>query len=216
MIFIFSIVFCVIGIALLVYGFAKFLNAPSISAFDKSLKRVITVQELGRIEGSISKLREVIIIADNIEEPRHELYDSVLKNFKNGVKYTFIISKDRYEKEKLAYAKVFESIANVIESNYNLNNLFSIHSLNFEWNDYPYVFYRFVDPDLNKQKVFAYMGTQIKEGIADAYELLPPTVSLKIFNLALKGAAIPGIDPVRKDEVYDAEPKIISMYRKVS
>lgn len=201
------------GVFLLYYGYTKILSAPLIQHADTGLSHHLTVKELGLIEGGISNLNEVIVIADRIEEPTNELYYSVKENLKKGIKYIFLISEHKFEKEKNSYWKIFQAIGEAVKHNYKIENALEIYSLNFDWEDYPYVFYRFTDTETKKQKAFAYMGTQLREGIADEYELINPTIAKKMLDLAFKGVAIPEYEKITIEELYKTEPKIIPLYK---
>mgnify|MGYP003434034837 FL=1 len=207
--YILIIIFIISGVFLLYYGYKKILTAPLLQHADNRLNRHLSVKELGLIEGRIADLNEVIVIADRIEEPIHELYSSVKENLKKGVKYIFLISEHKYENEKNSYWKIFQAIGEAVKHNYKIENHIEIYSLNFDWEDYPYVFYRYKDADTNKQKAFAYMGTQLREGIADEYELINPTIARKMLELAFKGVTIPTYEKITAEELYNSEPKII-------
>ena len=53
------------------------------------------------------------------------------------------------------------------------------------------------------------MGTQLREGIADEYELINPTIARKMLELAFKGVTIPTYEKITAEELYNSEPKII-------
>ena len=188
--YILIIIFIISGVFLLYYGYKKILTAPLLQHADNRLNRHLSVKELGLIEGRIADLNEVIVIADRI-------------------KYIFLISEHKYENEKNSYWKIFQAIGEAVKHNYKIENHIEIYSLNFDWEDYPYVFYRYKDADTNKQKAFAYMGTQLREGIADEYELINPTIARKMLELAFKGVTIPTYEKITAEELYNSEPKII-------
>lgn len=198
------------------YGLIEVRNAPIESHYvSDGLRHHLSVNELGRLEGSIANLTEVVVIADNIEEPTNELYNAMKENFKKGVRYVFLISKSKYESELNSYYKLLKGIADAIEHNYNVDNLIDLRPINIEWNDYPYVFYRYNDLRSGESKAFAYMGTQLREGIADEYELINPTISFKILSLALEKVTIPEYEIISKEELSRTESHIIPLIKAV-
>ena len=198
-----------LAIILIYFGYTKILSAPLIHSADTGLKTFLSVKELGKLEGSIENLSEIIIIADRIEEPTNELYLSVKENLKKGVKYTFLISGSKYDSELNSYIKIFQAIAEVIKRKFNTADLIEIHPISFDWNNYPYIFYRYIESLSGSPKIFAYMGTQLKEGIAEEYELMPPTIALQMFNLATQNAFVPNLTTINPDELSNPDPKII-------
>ncbi len=185
----FFLFFLGIGVYLSLYAVFFILNRP-VPLLNGKLKVHLTVSELGKLEGNIPHLKEVVILADRIEEPTGRLFDAVKKNFNNNVKYTFLISKSKYVIERKNFYPIFEALAKSIDKKRNGNQkLISMKPLQLEWDDYPYIFYRTGD-EANSYKTFAYMGTQNKEGIADDYELIPPTVAGKIVKLAMLGVEL--------------------------
>lgn len=168
----------------------------------------LTVAELGELEGNIPNLKEVIILADRIEEPNGRLFDAVKKNFANDVKYTFLISKSKFPSERKRFYPIFEALAKSFnKAKSDTPKLITMKPLQLEWDDFPYVFYRTID-EAGSFKTFAYMGTQVKEGIADDYELIPPTVAGKIVKLAISGVEL-GYE-IKQEELVPSS-KIISI-----
>lgn len=150
--------------------FLKFWNAPI-----RKVNESISKEDLGLLEGTISSLEEVIIISDIVEEPTEKLYSSVVSNLKRNVKYTFIISKSKYNTEQNSYFQIFKAIAH---SN-NLKNAVVIKPLNIEWNNFPCIFYK-----LSNGYVFAYMGNEQREGIAEGYDFVGPQLAKNLLRLS--------------------------------
>lgn len=145
----------------------------------------INEKSLGLLEGCNPQLREVLVVAHQVEEPQNGLLRAVRKNFQSNVKYRFLISKSKYEKEKDRYIKVFQGYANIDSAeDVTHNDLIFVHKLKHEWEDVPYLFYRCIqEGDQNKEFIFAYRGSQIFEGIADKYFLMEPAQAHTIFRL---------------------------------
>jgi len=203
----FFLFFLGLGVCLSLYAVFIILNRP-VPLLNGKLKVHLTVNELGELEANIPNLKEVVILADRIEEPTGRLFDAVKKNFTSNVKYTFLISKSKYAAERKRFYPIFEALAKSINKNKNGNQkLISMKALQLEWDDYPYVFYRTGD-EATSFKTFAYMGTQNKEGIADNYELIPPTVAGKIVKLAMLGVELE--HEIRQEELVPFT-KIVSL-----
>lgn len=166
--FIYILSFCTI--ILIFVLFFKFWSAPI-----RKVNESISKKDLGLLEGTISSLEEIIIISDIIEEPTELLYKSVVSNLKRNVKYTFIISKSKYETEQNKYFQIFKAIAN---SN-NLTSSVIIKPLNIEWNNFPCIFYK-----LTNGYVFAFMGNEQREGIAEGYDFVGPQLAKNLLILS--------------------------------
>ena len=106
---IFGYIFLILASVLLVYSFINYWDLPN--GIGNSLFESLTTEELGDMEGRIKNLKEVIVIADNIEEPTSKLYDAVKNNLERNVKYTFLISKKNFNKQLESYFSIFEAIA---------------------------------------------------------------------------------------------------------
>ncbi|WP_133054649.1 hypothetical protein, partial [Niastella populi] len=60
----------------------------TVSQFIDNFPEKLTEKTLGRLEGRIRNLRQVIVVADKIEDPQNDLREAMKKNFGNNVKYT--------------------------------------------------------------------------------------------------------------------------------
>jgi len=165
-----------------------------------------TVQELGRIEGTLPNLIRVLVVANKIEKPEGELGRAVESNFSRGVRYLFLISSSKAASEKLGYYKLFEAYAQIRGS---AKDMLGIKALPFEWNDYPIIFYQTRD-DTGVLASIAFRGTELLEGIANYYERVPAAYAHTIATSLLADAPeevnvseIPGRDEFDKGTTLD-------------
>jgi hypothetical protein len=160
------------------------------------LPREINETELGKLEGSIAQLKEIVIIAHQIEEPTDILLKAVKINFSRKVKYRFFISPCNYNEEKETSFNIFKGFAqiavrNLSESsngNNNIDNLLEINSLHIDWEDCPYIFYR-IENGFNgeaKYHTFGYRGAELKEGIAKNYCLIEPELAHTVLRTVIE------------------------------
>jgi len=168
----------------------------------------LNVHEFGNLEGDIENLDEVIVVAHTIEKPEGSLYNSVWKNFSRNVKYTFLISRSTFNTEQNGFYKIFQALLDVAKtrasSENKLENNLKIKSLKFDWDDYPYVFYRIKkqgDPS-NLYLTFAYRGTQQNEGIADNYVLINPALANSISKALNEATHDNSLQKVEKEFEY--------------
>ena len=141
----------------------------------------ISLEKLSKIEASIENLKQVFIFANLIDAPEGDLKNAVIKNFKNNVKYNFVISKNNYEEFKETYYKIFEAYSNIAKV--NPNKLLKIYPLEIEWGDKPYVFYRFQFE--KKFHVIGFVGFELNKGIATSYLKLERDIAYTLFNTAI-------------------------------
>lgn len=143
-----------------------------------------TVEELGRIEGTLPNLVRVLVVANKIEKPEGELGRAVESNFSRGVRYLFLISSSKAASEKLGYYKLFEAYAEIRGS---AKDTLDIKALPFEWDDYPIIFYQTRD-DTGVLASIAFRGTELLEGIANYYERVPAAYAHTIATSLLADA----------------------------
>jgi hypothetical protein len=141
----------------------------------------ISLEKLSKIEASIENLKQVFIFSNLIDAPEGDLKNAVIKNFKNNVKYNFVISKNNYEEFKETYYKIFEAYSNIAKV--NPNKLLKIYPLEIEWGDKPYVFYRFHFE--KKFHVIGFVGFELNKGIATSYLKLERDIAYTLFNTAI-------------------------------
>jgi hypothetical protein len=182
-------IFSITALMLIIALFLKFWNAPIRKVYES-----ISKMDLGLLEGSISSLEEIIIISDVIEEPTESLYKSVVSNLKRNVKYKFIVSKSKYDTERNKYFQIFKAIA---KSN-NLTNSVMISSLEIEWNNFPCIFYK-----LTNGYVFAFMGNEQKEGIAEGYDFVGPQLAKSLLRLSNYATQIDEIKILSYEQTFD-------------
>jgi len=159
----------------------------------------ILEKNLGKLEGNIKHLKEVIVVANTIEEPQHKLREAVTANFLKGIKYTFVISDNNYDDEFEKYVLIFEPLAKLSlrkksEAGItNLSNILQIQRLNEKWYTFPYIFYKIQGAN-NSEIIHAYRGVEIGEGIAKAYELLKPEIAHTIATFFTKYLSEPSAE----------------------
>lgn len=133
----------------------------------------------------------MFVVADCVERPSGTLQEAVEDNFREGVKYLFLVSHKRAEKELKGYILIFEALAEkvIAESNQQLEveELVQIRNLTYDWPDVPYIFYQYTS-ESGELLTTAFRGNQRGEGIARAYEQLPTTMSIAIISALLAQA----------------------------
>jgi hypothetical protein len=142
----------------------------------RGLRSILTVDDFGRLEAGIQSLEQVIVVADHVEPPQHELQRAVEQNFRRGTRYMFLVSKSNWEDEREKYYLMFESLARIAikmsGKPLTVRDLVTIQPLPYEWPDVPHVFYKIRDE--GGIRYVALRGNQAKEGIADFYSYLNP------------------------------------------
>ncbi|MBF0379860.1 MAG: hypothetical protein HQL69_02515 [Magnetococcales bacterium] len=176
--------------------------------------------KLSDIEKKNPLLKEVIVVAHQVEEPQNGLLKAVKHNFSRGVAYHFIISGSSFATEREKYVRVFEGFANAASPDHvSHKQLVKVHQLNIEWTDVPYVFYRSKKyPESSEEFIFCYCGSQASEGISDRYILMGPTQSHTIFMMVkglVNGEILP---PVTEDYFNPSKTtgKVVAFNRKAS
>lgn len=187
-------------ISLIVYFFIKradiFGELPVYSEGRWSIPINANDKFLGKVEGNNNMLKEVVVVAHQIEEPNGGLLESVKSNFRKKVIYRFIISHSSYEEEKEKYIRVFQGYAQAESpEGTNYDSLVKLHKMNDAWSDVPYIFYR-CESGGEKEFIFGYRGSQLNEGIADNYVLMEPQQAHTIFRLVEKLIVESLFDPV--------------------
>ena len=141
-------------------------------------------------------LEQVIVVAHKIEEPTDVLRESVKRNFSKGVRYLFLVSHSNAKNElREGYYRDFELIAQrsikKYERYFEVSDLVKIHQLPYEWDDYPYIFYRVRDSAAERVKTIAFRGLEKLEGIANKYIYVPPAYARTIAKAILADAPVP-------------------------
>lgn len=202
-----------VGAFLVAYRLFKF---PS-----RGLRRYFDVQQLAVIEAGLIGLDQVLVVAHQIEKPTNDLREAVKKNFLRKVKYIFLVSHSRAEREMRGDYKVFEEIAKEIINNYkvdvNVDDLVSIYKLPYDWHDLPYVFYQV--RILGKGPYVACLrGNQQREGIAEGYFRVSPRLASTIAKTVMQGAPAllkSGVD-IQDQAFEDLPANVIKLTRKAS
>ena len=159
--------------------------------------------EVGLIERDIENLKEVIVLADRIEEPTRTglIRAALLDNFMDGVRYTFIISPESYETTSDKFYEYYRALIKVAAATQGAvissdEDLCHILPLRFERQDYPYIFYKFQGLG-HGDEVIAFRGDEIGRGIANEYRRLEPEVAYSVLTMALHATAFDREDEKR-------------------
>ncbi len=179
----------------------------------KNISRFISSKNLGIFERDLPGLKQVIVLANQVEKPSNTLAEAVEDNFKEGVKYLFLVSKSKAESELEGYYLIFEALAKIVRKKSNVkiatNELVEIKRLPYDWPDVPYIFYQFQNSEKDGNiYTIAFKGNQKGEGIAAFYEKLSPSHSESL-ALALLAEAPSGI--CKDINLVDRVDKIINM-----
>lgn len=155
------------------------------------IARFIPVRRLGVIERDFRNLKQVIVVADCVERPSGILQEAVEDNFREGVKYLFLVSQKRAEAEVNGYFLIFEALAKKViaetQQEIDVLELVQIRKLTYDWPDVPYLFYQYKS-DSGELLTTAFRGNQRGEGIANAYEQLTTARSEAIASALLAQA----------------------------
>lgn len=140
--------------------------------------RFISVKRLGLIERDFPDLKQVIVVANKVERPHSTLEEAVEDNFRQHVKYLFLVSNSHAEQELSGYYLIFEALAKIAirdeNQQLNIRDLVDIRRLPYDWPDFPYIIYQYIPPGNETRYTIAYRGNKRGEGIADYYERLHP------------------------------------------
>lgn len=161
---------------------------------ERGLKDVLSVKDLGILEGSLKDLSQVVVVADHVEAPSDALRQAVEKNLARGVQYRFLISQSKAADELDGYYQLFEALAKIARkrSGTDVRELVNIQQLPYDWVETPYIFYRL--PAQESPDSFRYVavrGNQRYEGIADFYSYLEPEYAHMIGRAILADAPSP-------------------------
>jgi len=145
--------------------------------------RRVSVRELALLyESRLEGLHRVVAVGDRLEDPAEEpeLRRSVIANFKRGIPYIFVVSRDRFESERTVagYYDVFRAYARraLEESEASgdidaaIKHLVRIVPLQRNWNHVPVVFYHCVSG--RETSAYALRGDQVGHGISNGYVCL--------------------------------------------
>lgn len=178
---------------LTVVAFAISAGVVSYTVFHRhKLSRFIPIERLGIFERDLSNLKQVIVVANRVEKPSSILEEAVKDNFKEGVKYLFLVSYSSADRELTGYFLIFEALAKIALSesgkNVNIGKLVEIKRLTYDWPDVPYIFYQYSPDDTDELYTVAFRGNKKGEGIADFYEQLSSSNSTAIIRAVLAEA----------------------------
>ena len=155
----------------------------------------IPLKQIGLIERDLTHLRTVIVLADTVERPTAELSEAVEYNFSRGVKYLFLVSNNRLPQQLDGYYGIFEALARIVlkrtpNSSATLRDLIDIQQLPYNWDDYPYIFYRLELPS-GEIKTLAFRGDKLHKGIAEHYGRVDPIYAHTIARAIMADAPRP-------------------------
>jgi len=184
-----------ISVALLVLGFVSailtaiylYINPPYLRG-----NVWITSEELGTFEERISGLREVILVADKVDIPTRENASDILialiDNFAEGVTYNFILPRNYVSKYGddvyQRYRTIMDTADELSDSDVSSDQFNIYYRPNPEGgSDYPFLFYRYKSGDENK--IVAYRGNLLGQGIAEYYRRLEPETARSFLRTAL-------------------------------
>lgn len=160
----------------------------------------LTLENWAEFERAVHNLKQVIVVADIVQEPHDALLDAVMHNFSRGVRYSFIVSRSKAIAEMNGYLKIFEGLATIAIAKHHLkmevSDLVSIESFEDEWNGVPFVFYRIEDTDApitaeTRFQTLAFWGDKWNAGIANNYQSLPSPVADALATALMAGAPQP-------------------------
>lgn len=188
-------------ISIMPFGAAALMLAYIGLRKDK-LSRFKPVEKLGIYEKDLQGLESVIVVANTIERPEGNLMEAVEDNFREGVKYLFLISQSNAEDELRRYYLIFKALAEkaLAENNSGLrliSELVEIRKLPYDWPDVPHIFYQYRVNGSEEILTSAFRGNQKREGIADYYERLSESQSTALI-LALMREAPSSFGPKMK------------------
>jgi hypothetical protein len=124
------------------------------------------------------------------------------------VRYLFLVSKSKAKNELSRYYGFFETEARIAKEDFNLttnvDEMICIQQLPYEWDNYPFIFYRQQLPQNENDKsiasTVAIRGNFRQSGIADYYEAVPPEYAEAIARAILAQAPAPIRDAVNIHE----------------
>jgi hypothetical protein len=160
----------------------------------------LTLDNWAEFERTVHNLKQVIVVADIVQEPLDTLRDAVIHNFSRGVRYSFVVSRSKAIAEMNGYLKIFEGLATIAIAKHHLkmevSDLVSIESFEDEWNGVPFVFYRIEDTDApitagTRFRTLAFWGDKWNAGIANNYQSLPSPVADALATALMAGAPQP-------------------------
>lgn len=187
----------------------------------------LSQEKWAEFEGSIENLKRVIVVADKVERPNNSLERSVINNFGHKVHYSFIVSKSKASAELHGYYEIFKALAVIAIHQFKLDctvdDLVSILALPDEWDCVPLVFYRVGETSEathrpGSLRTIAFWGNNMRSGISESYESLPPEVADALAIALVSGAPEPikeMLNEVEKDHFLPVGPMIESMATRI-
>lgn len=174
-----------------------------------STSRYVSVKRLGIIERDIYQLKRVIVVANRIEKPINTLQEAVEDNFRDGVKYLFLISRSNSQAEKNRYYRIFEHLARIALNNNDspLSDIVQIKSLTYEWPYPPHIFYQYIEKKSDKLFTVCFKGNQRGEGIATFYEIISGSEAEPLLHSLLADAPQEIEDVVIVNDIADVTLK---------
>lgn len=173
--------------------------------------KYISVRNIGIIERDLSRLKRVIVVANQIDRPTGTLLEAVEDNFGEGVHYLFLVSKSQGISAREQWYQLFEAIARVVRYqkglNIPVNNLVNIQTLDYEWPSEPHIFYQYESIGDNELKTVCFRGNSSGTGISEFYEIITDS-SIEAMLRGLLGGAPSDVrigNIVLDDDPYSSE-----------
>ena len=154
--------------------------------------KYISVRRLGIIERDLSRLRRVIVVANQIDRPTGTLLEAVKDNLSEGVHYLFLVSKSQGTSAREEWFQLFEAIARVVKYQKKLDiptaELVNIKTLDYEWPSEPNIFYQYERTKDSGLTTVCYRGNSSGNGISEFYEIITDS-SIEAMLRGLLGGA---------------------------
>ena len=158
--------------------------------FNKGKKKV-KASFIANLEREVPNLTDVLVPLHVIDMPKGAFLEAVRHNMKRGVKYTFLVSPDNFEKSKETYFQFFQSIAKEItwDLSVEVEDIVRIRPLKDKWIHPPIIYYKTQEDERGIEGTLVYMGDQKGVGLARFYSLLPPATSLIFYGYLVNNVA---------------------------
>jgi len=152
----------------------------------KVFNKVVTVDDLGIIEGKINDLSDVFVPCHRVDAPKGSMMEAVKINMKRGVRYTFLVSPENYTRSEKTYYQYFLAIAKTVswesQGIFSINDLIRIRPLKERWSFKPHIFYKTKEDDNGIEATIVYRGDIQDVGLANNYTLLNPEDAIMAYS----------------------------------
>lgn len=153
----------------------------------------ISQEALAAVESSLQELEMVVLVAHRIERPSDAIRAAVEENLARSVQYRFLTSPTTPDEIETVYFEDYKTSARAIKAKFGLplplEKMVKLDRLTFEWDDFPYIFYR-----LRKRvgtgsrhtiHTLAFRGLSRTAGLAETYEAVPPALAQSLVRMLL-------------------------------